>query len=486
MQEFGVDEADIIKNDGKYIYMIRQNSVRIIETNNGKLTPVANFEVEKEGFYPREMYVDGDILTLIGNYSEEIEPEIEVDLEPNIIDEVSGLAAEVISDIEPAMRKMAIGIAPGGYYSTYNRYKQMTTSVTFDVSNRAKPTQTRMVSVEGNYQSSRKIDGIVYLVTNKYQDNFWGQPRPIEPFPMPVFRDTAFESEKIVGECGTVDYMPNFETPNYLIVAAIDTNDLNEKVGRKMILGSGNQIYASAKNLYVTKNKYWYGWGQNNTPTTEIYKFSLNGTEVQFEEKGEVIGTVLNQFSMSEDADENFRIATQENKKGARMTILNKKLVRTGFVKNIAPSLTTDGWCKGYEIFSFENKTTLEKKIYSESYCRNSEDSQAKVITLGPSISDEQVNYAMSLLMALGVIEGGFNRSSNKIEFDLSTLESKEPLQSMHELKHIHVELNQQCLLNRHLYKFIAKMYVKPSPEAIHTSVRMVYKCEHCKKIRVI
>ena len=54
-------------------------------------------------------------------------------------------------------------------------------------------------------------------------------------------------------------------------------------------------------------------------------------------EKGEVIGTVLNQFSMSEDVDENFRIATQENKKGARMTILNKKLVQTGFVKNIAP-----------------------------------------------------------------------------------------------------------------------------------------------------
>ncbi|GGE96236.1 hypothetical protein AUR67_04760 [Pseudoalteromonas sp. XI10] len=152
---------------------------------------------------------------------------------------------------------------------------------------------------------------------------------------------------------------------------------------------------------------------------------------------------------------------------------ITKSSEKEVFVKNIAPSLTTDGWCKGYEIFSFENKTTLEKKIYSESYCRNSEDSQAKVITLGPSISDEQVNYAMSLLMALGVIEGGFNRSSNKIEFDLSTLESKEPLQSMHELKHIHVELNQQCLLNRHFNVF-AKLGNKTHLVEVITSGKTV------------
>ena len=44
----------------------------------------------------------------------------------------------------------------------------MTTLVAFDISDRTNPKEVRTVSIEGNYQSSRKIGGdTVYLVSNK-------------------------------------------------------------------------------------------------------------------------------------------------------------------------------------------------------------------------------------------------------------------------------------------------------------------------------
>ncbi|PID70695.1 hypothetical protein CSB37_01260 [bacterium DOLZORAL124_38_8] len=321
VQEFGVDEADIVKNDAHHIYMIKDNTIRIIKTENGTLTPIASVNIDEEDFRPRELYVDHNTLTVIGSYEvdETKDKNIETEKEPLIDDVVSAVFGTAHAMIRP------------DYYS---RYQQMTAAVVFDITNRTHPKQKRMVSVEGNYTNSRKIGDVVYLITNKY--NNWYYDGPIRPFALPKFVDTAQKSDREIIKCGNIHYVPHFERPNYLIIAAVNTNDMKQKVGREMIVGSGHQLYASLKSLYITRNKYGHWYQPDHAPTTEIYKFGLDKTNIKFAGQAEVKGTVLNQFSMSEDANGFFRIATQEGNKGARMTILNKDLKETGHLKHIA------------------------------------------------------------------------------------------------------------------------------------------------------
>jgi len=66
----GVDEADIVKTDGIYCYLISQNKVIIT-----KSYPVIDMEVEKiityENFKPNFLYVDEDYLVVIGTSYQE-------------------------------------------------------------------------------------------------------------------------------------------------------------------------------------------------------------------------------------------------------------------------------------------------------------------------------------------------------------------------------------------------------------------------------
>ena len=146
---------------------------------------------------------------------------------------------------------------------------------------------------------------------------------------LPEMSDSADSTAKRIAPCQDIYYYPNFETANYLTVAAIDTVNTNNKVGRVMMLGSGDNVYSSVDNLYVTRTRYQdrrimedgFDGGVMN-PKLHIYKFALDGNEIEFTDKGTVRGRVLNQFSMSEH-DGHFRIATQtDGEDGSMMTIL--------------------------------------------------------------------------------------------------------------------------------------------------------------------
>ncbi len=356
IQEFGVDEADIIKNDGSHIYMIKENAVRIVKAfPSDQMKEVANLSVADKGFWPREMYVDGDILTIVGQTnsynvypavkeSMPLEEELEWE-DPEFFDDADIFLDDSAEDARliESRAEVALMVMPGMPYPGGTN-KQLTTLISFDISDRSNPTEIRKVSLEGNYTQSRKIGDVVYLVTNKYQNWYWGRPVPmLRNTDLPIMEDSANASEKMIAPCQDIHYFPNFEDSNFLIIGAINTKDTSEKVGRIMMLGSGNQIYASTNNLYVTRTKHkerfitgrsWDGWQWN--PVTEIYKFALDENNIDFVAKGEVDGSVLNQFSMSEQGDY-FRIATQMNQEGSMMNILDKNLKLTGKVDGVAP-----------------------------------------------------------------------------------------------------------------------------------------------------
>ncbi len=321
LQEAGVDEADIIKNDGSHIFLIKRNKIRIIQAYPSEdMKEVSSIILKGNNTHPQDMFLDGDRLTVIsssgGQFYEKMMPGVMIDM----------------PEIYPH---------PGGA-------NEVTVTV-FDVSDRTDPKELRTVSFEGQYVSSRRIGDTAYVIANKHW-NYYNVPRPMPmEVMMPGFSDSTREEEIHVARCSDVRYIPNFEQQNYLIAMAIDTRNLAKKVDREVVLGGGGQGYSSSKNMYVTKGSYdevfWEeesesGW--RNEEGTDIYKFALKDGGINFSAKGRVRGRLLNQFSMSE-WDNHFRIATQvgqawgREKSNSIVTILDSNLKETGKIDGIAP-----------------------------------------------------------------------------------------------------------------------------------------------------
>ncbi|GAE90471.1 beta-propeller domain-containing protein [Acetivibrio straminisolvens] len=349
VQVQGVDEADVVKTDGKYIYQINNNRVVVIkayDTVAGNAYSASGMKIESmlnfddDSFYPQELYVDGDYLVAIGTYYEKAS-----------VDTMSN-------------KRMAYDIYPS--YLQKNTVK----AIVFDISDRSNIKKLREVEVEGNYVSSRKIDSVLYLISNMYPDIYYLETEPDRI--TPDYRDTAVSDKYIDLKCTDIRYFPNSTESNLMSIAAFDIKS-NDEVNVQTYLGAGENIYASSENLYVSVTNYNYNLVRPlpvdmvtvepdtavsseilaepkiavlpvNSETTTVYKFSLNGTKVTYLNKGEVPGRILNQFSMDEH-NGFFRIATTvgnvwgtgDNISKNNVYILDDTMNITGKIEDIAP-----------------------------------------------------------------------------------------------------------------------------------------------------
>lgn len=311
-QEENVEEADIVKTDGKYIYYLAGRKLTITGVTNSELKAVSSIDFEDERFNPIEMFVENNQLVLIGSKYEE-------------------------SEIMPLRADS----------NTRTKYSYPSTAYTiikvYDIKNREKPQIERTVEVEGKYISSRMIDSHIYLMSNKYIYSYADyQITDLNPEAFkPHYIDTVQGSEMKCIDFVDISCIPDFRTTNYLNVVSFDITK-NEKANIDSYLGAGSEIYASDKNIYVTNVKIDYAESsKKNVVATEIYKFNLIEGKCQFDKKGLVPGYVLNQFSMSEDG-EYFRIATTDstawnNKDNTNnLYVLNENLEIIGKVEGLA------------------------------------------------------------------------------------------------------------------------------------------------------
>ncbi|NLI70122.1 MAG: hypothetical protein GX364_04580 [Firmicutes bacterium] len=328
LQVQGVDEADILKTDGRYIYHV--NGQRIVVADayppaEMKVLDMIDFE---EDFRPLELYLDERYLVVMGMAFDDIP--------------AGG------GDPEP-MPEAEIEI-----YPPPSRYRSMVTVKVFDIGDKAGIKEVREIGVEGNYVSSRKIDEALYFVVNKDIDvgRIMEDRKGAGQESTPSYRDTAEGSEDLV-DIGydEISYFPEFTTPNYMIVGGINLDRVEEEVKLQTFLGAGENIYASRENLYVAVTGYefkgWGGTGSHTVTSTTLYKFALEGGSVAYRGKGEVPGRILNQFSMDEH-DDYFRLATttgegwraDEHTSKNNLYILDETLEIVGKVEGIAPGET--------------------------------------------------------------------------------------------------------------------------------------------------
>jgi uncharacterized secreted protein with C-terminal beta-propeller domain len=283
VQVEGVDEADIVKSDGEYLYIVSGNNLTIVKAYPPEEAAVVS-KITLDGGIAG-IFINGNKLAIFEtSYSTYL-------LYDGVaVRESSSTAEEKREDSE---------IAPEGGKTV--KYEPPTTTVkVYDTSDKVNPVLTRDFVIDGNYFSSRMVGDYVYVVVTMYTyltETDIALPRVQEDNDVETIQATD------IYYCKLSDSSYTFTT-----IAAVNiNNDAQEPTHETIVLGGTSGIYVSQNNIYLAFPDYSYQEGE--TMKTAIQRVKIDGQTITIEASGEVPGYVLNQFSMDEH-NGYFRVAT--------------------------------------------------------------------------------------------------------------------------------------------------------------------------------
>lgn len=363
-----VDEADIVKTDGKYIYRLNSsNQLAIVKADKGQLTMVSKIDCTaytgtEYKPYPSEFYVYGDTLVIVQS-----------------MQSMQGTARQS-------------GKPTNGTYIAYDMvygYNNSTCVSVYDIADRAHPKLVAAPGQSGGYLSSRMVDNVLYLITNYY---LYGEADEKDPATfVPVLIDGDIRTPMLPQNV-VISAQP--QGRQYLVVTALDVRSPKTRLSAQTVLGCGSTMYAGTENLLIasvgndvkeeiaagggqtvkttagvpqttiakepaaessggytpgvdavdpapafapaapdekvavptTVTKPAAGSGSGNssnsgsgtattvtyTTVTRLIRFSLNKGAIKLEATGKVPGSLLNQFSMDE-YDSTYRLVTTQD-----------------------------------------------------------------------------------------------------------------------------------------------------------------------------
>ncbi len=262
IQVAGVDEADLVKNDGTYIYTSSATHLSIVKaypTSQAQLLSTLSFQGTIQG-----LYIDGTRLVVLWeNYT------------------------YTTCQLCPVM-----GLATGAMRPIYVGGSLKTTASIYDVSNRANPVLRQTVSAEGYYLGSRMIGDYLYLISSHYVWNFRGDV---------VLPGATFDGRNVSISAEEIYYSPHqdFSYVYTMIVAMnVQDNSANPNI-QTYLMGASGTIYVSTENLYLTLPSYRYYSNPENERTV-IHRIHLSENSIQYIATGAVPGYLQNQYSLDE------------------------------------------------------------------------------------------------------------------------------------------------------------------------------------------
>lgn len=289
----GIDEGDIIKTDGTYIYILKQNQeLFIVDADSmeqvGKLTP-ENYSESIE-----EMYLDGTTLQLIGT-------SYDTDLQSD-------------SDV---------------LYTVTTQGS--TTLYTYDVSDPGNIKPVGQVTQSGYYKSSRKNGGYVYLFT-QYSPDVPDDSTQQERY-VPSVNDELLSADSI--------YIPEIcNQASSLVISSIDSDHPDRIVDSKAVVSGAEEFYVSGQTIYISNTD----WSQESGEQTQIVSFSYRDGQITAQAAGMVPGYLNDNFSMDEYENHLRVVSTSWDDNNYTdinaLYVLDENLKITGKIENLAPDET--------------------------------------------------------------------------------------------------------------------------------------------------
>ena len=265
----GVDEADIVKTDGAYIYTATWNASRF----GNEVAIVRAYPADAAGLVARipvdswvqGLFVDGNRLAVIAD----------------------GGFTYMLGGLRPVMW-----------------YRAQTRVLVYDLSTPESPALVRNVSVSGSYVGARLIGDVAYLVVQDYlflEENgttvvlptIWtdGVPRDLTYADIGYFQDSEGSSADVT-------------------VLSVDLATDRPPAFESFLTRGVYQLYMSAANVYLSGVEWESDPGRTVVAeSSTVHKVSVESGDVRYVCSVRVPGSILNQYSMDE-SDGNLRVAT--------------------------------------------------------------------------------------------------------------------------------------------------------------------------------
>jgi len=318
IQEEGVDEADVVKTDGDYLYIVNDGwdleadrALRIVRADPPEeLELLSAFPLEGSG---NDLYLVGDLAVALttrteysdGGYGEEDLLEFVIDLFLDSLNPTEPDEGDEDEDVIERFLDLLLGYSSGDYWKTE------TIVTVIDVSDRSNPTMISQTVFEGSMASSRMIDGVLRLVVANYPDDYHrvlplGMPQMEELFEfidldllLPDYVTTTAAGETVEGNIVEWDAFFRPGDPDGFGVTTVITLDTvaPDRFDAVAIMAEPGLIYASTEALYVTDSDYYFDFRRVDT---DVYKFAFEPDTVSLAGAGTVAGRILNQYSMGE------------------------------------------------------------------------------------------------------------------------------------------------------------------------------------------
>ncbi len=272
-----VDEADIVKTDGKNIYYVSNSIVNIVDGKSLELlSEIRGFINNNDGesFRPYQIFVNGKKLVVIGTYTKTEK------IEENGLNE----------------KKIA--------YSYFGmNMQQKTKAMLYDLEDIRNPKLVRELALDGYYKNARMIGDNVYFISVKGNIYYRNDIKDIDI--LPVVEDSIATTNSKTIDCTEIAYFPGSTNYVFTLIGGFNINN-EEPLNVETFFGAGDIMYCSKDNLYLTQMVWEEDYTRNKV---EIYKFELDSSKISIKAKGEVEGYINNQFSLDE-FEGNLRIAT--------------------------------------------------------------------------------------------------------------------------------------------------------------------------------
>jgi putative cell wall-binding protein len=281
VQEEGVDEPDIVKDDGRIVAAVAGGRLRVVDVSGAQ--PVVRSSTPLQG-WGHQLLLDGRDLVVFS------------------VDRRGGDAAQ-------------------------GPWVPATTVTTVDLSDPASPRVTGAMHVDGTMTSARMIDGTVRLVVQSGPHDLpFAHPSdrseqamalaaernrqvvrtaPLSAF-LPGYRlgatDPGAAGEQPLLDCTSVARPPWSEGLETVSVVTFDAATA-EPTSSAAVIARGDLVYASLSTLVVSTSR-WSGDEpilQGEAVTTELHAFDIaDPGATAYVASGSVAGHLLNSFSLSE------------------------------------------------------------------------------------------------------------------------------------------------------------------------------------------
>ena len=291
VRQEGVDEADVAKTDGRYLYVLEDDGdyVSIVDTKTN-MKKISEIKAPKD---------------------ETIEEFYLIEKNKKVVMICSNSSDDDYEDVEDVTRSSLI-----------SKQTEGTQVVTYDVQDKKHPKKVGKVSQSGEYESSRISDGYLYLFSNYWVPENWKKKYPSTY--IPYVDGDLMKAKDIYLPEGTKGCM-------YEIVSSINLKQPNKIADSKAIFSEGGDAYVSNKNIYYYEEE-WTGNGKQEK--TLLRKLSYKKGKLAVVAQKTFRGYLNDSFSIDE-YDGYLRMVVTRGKTNA-VYVLDQKLKLTGKITNLA------------------------------------------------------------------------------------------------------------------------------------------------------